>query len=123
MRLIAVLLLLCSYAQAQDIITAIQQKAPVELCTDKDFIFYAKENARHIVVAYNNNPEDVQEVVDAIDDSWFNDMDLFISEDMASALEYIQDCDNAYFLTHSGKVLIDVTETYNLCVVTIYTIP
>lgn len=122
MRLVIPLLFLCFTAQAQDIFTTVQQRASVALCDDKDLIGQAKENATVILSAYRSQG-DLQKVVDGFDDRWFNDLDLFISPSIENALEFIEECDNAYFLTHTGKVLIDVTETSDLCVVTIYTMP
>lgn len=126
MKLIIPLLFICNLAmsQAQDVHTLIQTRANVYLYRSDSIDQIVKDNARHLIVAYSNDaPEDLQMALDNINDSWFNDVDVFVGDDLDMVMEYIGKCDTAFFLEHKGRVVIDVTETQKLCMVTVYTIP
>lgn len=111
-------------AQVQDVFDVIKQRADVTLHINDTLAWIAKDNARHLIIAYDEDaPEQLQDVVDNFNDSWFNDIDVFLGNDLKEVLSYMQTCTDGFFLAHKGKVVIDVSETYSITVVTIYCIP
>lgn len=119
-------MLFCFSTQAQvtDVLNVIQSRSSVTLASDEALEFHAKENARHIIIAYNeDDPSDLQNVIDNIPNDWFIDMDVFLGEDLDVVIEHIKATPHAAFIEHAGKVVIDVSQTYDICLVTVYCIP
>lgn len=119
---VIILLVVSLCAKAQDIAEVVRLKAPgITIVSNDSLEYIAKDNARHVLIAFNeDDPKDLQNVIDNFDSGWFIDLDVFIGDDVDSVIEFIQSTPHAAFLEHKGKVLIDVSETHDLCLVTIY---
>ena len=114
-------MLLFHLSKAQSLNEAVRLRADVTIISDATLELQAKENARHLIIAYSeDDPYDLQNVIDNLEGGWFVDMDVFLGSDLDSVIESIMDTPHAAFMEHKGKVLIDVSETYDICMVTIY---
>ena len=122
MKLTIILLFLCSlcHAQAHRVFEVIQKKSDVTLSSDN--ASQARSNALAIITAYTSGA-DLKVLIDGFENEWFDDIDVFLGDDIESVLSAIESCSNGFYLQHKGKILIDVSETEELCLVTIYTIP
>lgn len=124
MKLLIPILFICNMAYSQaDVFEVIKSKANVSLYANDSLAGVAKKNALAIMASYQEDDHGLlQTVVDGIDNSWFSDLDVFLGDDLQSTLKAIQSVKDAYFIEHEGRVLIDVSETNELCLITIYTI-
>lgn len=119
---VIILLVVSLCAKAQDIAEVVRLRAAgITIVSNDSLEYIAKDNARHVLIAFNeDDPKDLQNVIDNFDSGWFVDLDVFIGDDVDSVFEFIQSTPHAAFLEHKGNVLIDVSETHDLCLVTIY---
>lgn len=122
---IIVLVLIAFTAKAQSLEDVVRlRNNSVVIASDDSLEWIAKENARHIIIAFNeDNPDDLQNVIDNIESGWFVDMDVFLGDDLDSVIAHIKDTAHTAFDVHPGKILVNVSETYDLCLVTVYCLP
>jgi hypothetical protein len=122
MKLTVVLFMLCSlcHAQVNRVFEVIHKKSDVTLTSDNTP--KARSNALEIITAYTSGA-DLKALIDGFENEWFDDVDVFLGDDLKSVLSAIESCSNGFYLQHKGKVAIDVSETEEICLVTIYTIP
>lgn len=125
MKILIPLLFICNLCWAQaDVFDVVKTRSKATLYSNDTIAAAAKRNALAIMSSYQEDDHNLlQAVVDGLNNSWFSDLDVFLGYDMPTLLKSISEVKDAFFLEHKGRILIDVSETNELCLVTIYTIP